>query len=246
MARADRRWSWPSSSSSARQPRAGPRQLTRDIVPRSSMCAGPAGTQLHRPHDPGPVPPGLRQLGVLAPVDDHHQLVLPPRAQAARLDRERRVGIGVAPDAAPVQEHARVAADALEAQQPAEPARGGRPDEAHPVAAHLARIQRGQRACVEHARHGRLLPLARRLGGHAGRCGGNRRPGALGRGLLRGCRLGLRRGGRGHTHLPPARERLLARRRGERRRGQRGRCERDAGCHEYAGAPHHGHHRSQM
>ena len=38
----------------------------------------------------------------------------------------------------------------------------------------------------------------------------------------------------------------LARRRGERRRGQRRRGEGDGGRTEDGGAPHHGHHRSQM
>ena len=39
-----RRCIQPSSSSEARQPVAGPRQLTLDIAPRSSRYAGPTGT----------------------------------------------------------------------------------------------------------------------------------------------------------------------------------------------------------
>jgi len=39
------RWSIPSRSRSARHRRAGPLQRTFDIVPRSWMCAGPAGTR---------------------------------------------------------------------------------------------------------------------------------------------------------------------------------------------------------
>ena len=210
------------------------------------MCAVPAGTSFTGRTIPFQFHHASGRLRVLAPVDDHDELVPPPRPQAAGLHRERRIGIDVAPDAAPVQEHARVAADALEAQQPAEPARSGRAAEAHSVAPHLAGIQRGQRARVEHARHPCRLPLTRRLGGHSGGRGRDRRPDAVGRGLLGRRRLRLRRGGRRHAQLPAARQRQLARGRGERGRGQGGRSDGDAGGHEYAGAPHHGHHRTQM
>ena len=196
---------------------------------------GPRRHQLHRPHDPVPVPPRLRQLRVLAPVDDHDELVRSPRPQAARLDRERRVGIDVAPDPAPVQEHGGVAADALEAQHPAEPARRGRSAEAQPVAPHLARIAAtAARAC--RTRSARSSPATRPAPGRPLRPpwpgAPARRPRAR---SPRGRRLRLRRGGHRHAHLPPARQRQLARRRGERRRGERGRGEGDAGCHEYAG-----------
>jgi hypothetical protein len=44
--RTPRRSSTPSTSNSARQRRAGPRHSTSAIVPRSAMCAGPAGTSV--------------------------------------------------------------------------------------------------------------------------------------------------------------------------------------------------------
>ena len=68
------------------------------------------GYQPHRAHDAVPVPPALEQPRVLAAVHDHDQLVLPARSQAAGLDGEGRVGVDVAAQAAPVEEHARPAA----------------------------------------------------------------------------------------------------------------------------------------
>ena len=91
--------------------------------------------------------------GFLRPSTITTSSFVPAGPQAAGREREGRVRVHVAADAAPVQDHRRVAADALEAEQPAEAARGGRALEAHAVAAHLARIERRQRARVEHARH---------------------------------------------------------------------------------------------
>ena len=42
---------------------------------------------MHGPDDAAPVPPALRQAGILAAVDHHHEGVDSPGAQAARLDR---------------------------------------------------------------------------------------------------------------------------------------------------------------
>ena len=75
--------------------------------------------------------------------------------QAAGLG-ERRVRIDAAADAPAVQKDAGVAAHALEVRSSQRNPRGGRrAAEAQPVAPHLARVQRRQRARVEDARHAR-------------------------------------------------------------------------------------------
>ena len=131
IARGPRRWSiaveQQLGAAVARRARGS---CTRDIVPRSWMCAGPAGTSSTGRTIPFQFHQASGSIGVLAAVHDHHELVGPAGAQAAGLERERRVGVDVAADAAPVQDHGRVAAHALEANQPAEAARRGRAREA--------------------------------------------------------------------------------------------------------------------
>ena len=150
--------------------RAGPLQRTRDIVPevldvrrsgRHRACTGRTiPFQFH--HASG-------SSGFLRPSTITASSFGRPGRRPRAGDVNGVYGIDVAADPAAVQDHRRVAAHAVEADQPAEPARGGRAHEAHAVAPHLARIELRQRACVEHARHLRRLPLARRLGGPAGR-----------------------------------------------------------------------------
>ena len=142
-----------------------------------------------------------------------------PGAQAASVHVERGVRVRVAADAAAVQEHGGLAADALEADPPAEPPRRLGPGELDPVAAHAAGVERGERARVEHARHLRGPPGRVHARGAAGRRVGGGGRLALRRGLLRRGRL--RRGGRGGVgaHLPSRRERHARRRRRGRGRG---------------------------
>ena len=219
IARRPSRSSTPSSSSAARQRRAGPRHLTLRHRAEVAHVRAPHRLQVDGADDAAPVPPALGQVRVLAAVHDHGQLVDAPGPQPASVHVERGVRVGVAADAAAVQEHGGLAADALEADPPAEPPRRLGPGELDPVAAHAAGVERGERARVEHARHLRGPPgrvhargAARRRVGGGGRL-------ALRRGLLRRGRL--RRCGRGGVgaHLPSRRERHARRRRRGRGRG---------------------------
>jgi hypothetical protein len=195
--------------------------------PQVVEVRGPGRDQPHRPHDPAPVPPALWQARVLAAVDDHDQLVRAPGPQPARLEGEGRVGVDVAAQPAPVEEHGGAAPDALELDQPAKAARRARAGEAQPVAAHLAGVLRGHGLRVEHARDRDRAPGRRLLG----RLTARRRLGARGRHSLR---LPLQRGGglgrRGRrvlgAHLPALGQGLGARRR---RRGGSGEHDRQRG-----------------
>ena len=193
-------------------------------APRRAPCTAPA-TSCRGPRC-GPVRPARGEpaarsrssstsasgsCGFLRPSTITSSTFRAPGPEPARRHGERRVRVDVAADPAAVEDHRGVAAHAVEADQPAEAARGRRADEGHAVAAHGARIELRESAGVEHARHVGGLPGAIRLGGPPGRRHRDRRAlavrlGLLGRGRLRGCRSG-----RLDTHLPPAGQRVRGR-----------------------------------
>ena len=209
--RGPRRSSSPSRSSSARQPLGRSAALDARERPQVVDVRGAGRHEPHGANHSVPVPPSLRKPRVLAPVHDHHELVGLPRAQAARLDGEGRVGIDVAADPAAVQKHARVAAHALELDQPAEAGRGLGAGEGLAIATHLAWIESGDRPRVEDARDPRGPPLSRRLGRAAGRRARRAQRRILLRRLFGRRGLGQPRRGRFHPDLPVAREWELAR-----------------------------------
>ncbi len=198
--------------------------------PQVLQMRPPGRDQADRPHDAAPVPPALGQPWVLAAVDDHHQLVRPPRTQAARLEGEWRVGVGVLAQAAAVEKDHRAAAHALEAHQPAKAARRGGAGEAQPVAAHAARVLRGHGGGVEHAGHRHRAPGLQGPEPRAARSGRGGVGNALGLSLHRGRRLRRSRGGLLPADLPAAFQRLRRGRLGRhgragKRRKQRRECE---------------------
>ena len=205
-ARAGRRAAgWPGSRSRGRGRR--PRRACR--APRDAP--DPAGTSRTGRTIPFQFHQASGSFGFLRPSTITTSSLRAPGAQATRLEAEGRVGIGVATEPPPVQVDGRRSPHALELEEPAEAARRVRTRERDPVAAHLAREERGQGARVEDARHAGRAPLAGRLSGAAGRGRSRVRQHAGRRGLLGWGRL--RRGGvRGlDAHLPAARKAALAR-----------------------------------
>ena len=174
--------------------------------------------EVNRAHDAVPVPPGLGELGVLAAVHDHLEHVRAPGPEPARGHGERGVRVDVPADPAAVQDHRRVPAHAVEADQPAEPAGRGR-------ATKLVRYRRTVPGRAPAARGSRTRSAREPAASHRPPARSGRAAFAAGRALALGLGLLWRRrlGGGGRcrldAHLPPARQRVLRRHRALSRRG---------------------------
>ena len=200
------RSSTPSSSSAARQRRAGPAAPHRDMVPRSRRCARPTGSR----RTGRTMPPQFHQpsgrSGFLRLSTTTVELVEAARPQPASVHVERACtdrccGRCGGRSGTRWPRGGRSRSRSASGSRAASPG----PVKLDPVAAHAAGVERRERARVEHARHlrraARASPRPRR--GRAA-CPAPRRL-ALRRGLLRRGRL--RRCGRGGVgaHLPARR-----------------------------------------
>ena len=207
------RCSTPSTSSFARQPVAGPLQVTSDIVPRSPRWARPAGIRwTGRTIPPQFHQPSGRRGSLRLSTTTTRRFSRPGRSPRAS-NVNGRVGVDVLAEPVPVEEHRGRPPDALELDQPAKAARRGGTLEVEPVAAHLPAVLGRHGLGVEDARDRHRAPAGGRLGRRAAgsRLAAGRH--VLGLALERRGRLVRRRGGRLVAHLPARRQRLGARRR---------------------------------